>query len=143
MHPSHYTSAITWDLFSSRECYEKCSNIFNLKQFDSIYLYLSISLNEKSLGQCQCFIFYFLLKTYVRYYVSDKKLHIFLCCVRRYAWQFREYTHSVQAGIRVVILSAIIKVLMSNDYIEFTCKGSTFVHYKIMNTRFRDQSFWV
>ena len=29
---------------------------------------------------------------------------------------------SAQAGIRVGILSAIIKVWILNDYIEFTCK---------------------
>ena len=41
-----------------------------------------------------CFIFYFLLETYARYYVFSTQFDIFLRCVRRcVAWCCREYGH--------------------------------------------------
>ena len=58
MQPFHDTSSIKRYLFSCREVTKDIPIFFILEQFDCIYLYLSISFDEKSLRQWQCFIFY-------------------------------------------------------------------------------------
>ena len=94
MHPFHETTVIKRYLFSSRNVTKNVPIILILKQLDCIYLYLSISFNDKSLRQRQCFYFYFLMKKICSQYVYSTKFLIFSCFVRSCVGVYlQEYAH--------------------------------------------------